>query len=80
MELTIISPLRTQLFKIAWIELNTPVGNFIIQPGHAPTILSLTPDQKITFCLANGKRESLFVPQGITEITRTSTTIYLNKE
>ncbi len=79
MKLTIISPYEKKVYAISWIELNTPVGNFVIQPGHVPTVLTLSPGEKITFGLANGKRESCTVHQGIAHITRDSATILLNE-
>jgi len=80
MKLTIISPYEKKIFAITWIELNTMVGNFVIQPGHVPTVLTLAAGEKITFGLANGKRESLVVKQGIAHITRDSATILLNED
>lgn len=79
MKFTIISPYEKTTYAISWIELNTPVGNFVIQPGHAPTILTLSPGEKITFGLANGKRESLIIKQGIAHVTRDSATILLSE-
>lgn len=79
MDLTIITPISHQTFAIAWLELATTAGNFVIQPGHAPTVLTLTPAEKVTFCLANGKRDSIVVSQGIAHITRTTATLLLNE-
>ncbi len=79
MELVLISPLQKQTFSITWLEINTAVGNFVIQPGHAPMIVTLTPHEKLTFCLDNGKRESIIVHQGVAHITRTSASILLNE-
>ena len=80
MELKIISPFRQKVYNIAWLELNTPVGNFVIQPGHAPMVLSLAPHKPITFCLTNGKQESLIIKEGFVEITRTSASIVINED
>jgi F0F1-type ATP synthase epsilon subunit len=79
MKFTIVSPYDKKIYAISWIELNTPVGNFVIQPGHAPTILTLSAGEKITFGLANGKRESLAIKQGIAHITRDSATVILSE-
>jgi F0F1-type ATP synthase epsilon subunit len=40
MNLTIISPTHTHTYTVQWCEIETPVGNFVIQKGHAPTILA----------------------------------------
>ena len=63
-----------------WIELNTPVGNFVIQPGHVPMIVTLAPDKEVIFCLKSGKQESFLVKQGVIDITRDSATLLLSEE
>lgn len=77
MHLEIISPLNLATHDIAWVELNTNVGNFVIQKGHAPTLLVLKPGDEMIFRLANGKQESVAISQGIAEITRDKVTIVL---
>ncbi len=79
MKLHIISPLSNRTETIAWIEVNTPVGNFIIQKGHAPTLLSLAPDKEVVFRLDSGKKETLMIKRGFANITRSSVTLLLNK-
>ena len=79
MELTLVTPLRKQTYAIVWLEINTPAGNFVIQPGHVPTVLTLSPQEKITFCLTNGKHESIMIKQGIAHITRDSATMLINE-
>lgn len=75
MDLTIISPMSKKIYKITWIEINTPKGNFVIQPGHAPMIMTLAKKRSVTFSLENGNRESILINEGIISIDRTSTTI-----
>ncbi len=77
MELTIISPTQKTVVSIAWLEVNTTVGNFVIQPGHASTLLILAEHKAITYCLASGKQESTVIPGGIVEITPTTATIVM---
>lgn len=79
MELKIVSPEETKTHKISWLELNTKVGNFIVQPGHAPMIVSLAEDKEVLFCLENGKQETFTPTAGIAEITRISATLILNQ-
>lgn len=80
MKLYIISPFEKKIVDIAWLELNTQVGNFVIQPGHVPTILTLAPNKEIMFCLKSGKQESFVIKQGIAHITRIDITLLLNEE
>ena len=79
MELHIISPEQTVTHSVAWVEVETIAGNFVIHPGHAPTILLLSPDKELNFCLINGKQESLLVPRGIVEVSRTAVTLIINQ-
>ncbi|MGB8367096.1 MAG: hypothetical protein WCD44_01945 [Candidatus Babeliales bacterium] len=78
MELRIITPQHTQKYIVIWIDLHTPEGNLVIQPNHAPIILLLSPGKEVTFCLKNGKQESVMVKQGIIEIMRTHATLLIN--
>ena len=79
MEFRIITPQETLVYAVAWIEVNTPAGNFVIQPGHAPTILTLTQGKEMSFRLVNGKQESIHVERGILEVARNSATLIVNK-
>lgn len=79
MELRIISPLDEEKYDIAWLEVNTPAGNFIIQPGHVPMVLTLSPETKLSFCLDNGKQQSRIIERGIAEINRETATVLVSK-
>lgn len=80
MKLYIISPFSKKVIDIAWLELNTPVGNFVLQQGHAPVVLTLAPHKEVIFCLKSGKVESFIAKQGIVDITRSTATILLSEE
>ena len=80
MKLHIISSFEKKEFTISWLELNTPVGNFVIQPGHVPTVLTLSKNKPIVFELENGKKRVIKVSGGIAEITRTDATILVHKK
>lgn len=79
MDFKIVTPQETHIYAVAWIEVNTPAGNFVIQPGHAPTILILSQSKEMNFRLANGKQESFIVERGILEVTRSSATLIVSK-
>lgn len=80
MNLQIISPLRILNYDVAWLEVNTNVGNFIIQKGHVPTLLVLSPNEEIIFRLKNGKEESIMVTSGIVEVTREKSTVIIHEQ
>ena len=77
MKLILSTPLKQSEHSVAWLEINTPSGNYVIQKGHAPTILTLSPLQTLTFRLKTGKKETLTVKHGVAKIDRTSATIVM---
>jgi len=79
MQLNIAMPMQKKTVKIAWIDINTHVGNFIIQPEHAPMIISLLPESQITYCLSSGKLETVNVKSGIAHVTRENITLLLSE-
>ncbi len=79
MELTILSPQQHKSLKISWIEVETAVGNFVIQKDHVPTVLAVLSHQPITYCLTNGKKETFTSTGGILNVTRESATLLLNE-
>lgn len=80
MDLTILYPSGKKHYEITWLEINTPKGNFVIQPGHTPMIISLSPKRALTFSLLNGQRESITIQEGVISITRTDATVITNQE
>ena len=78
MQLIIISPEKKESVDVAWVELNTPTGNYIIQPGHAPMIVTLSPQQAFVYAHKNGKEEIVMVERAIAEITRSQVNILLS--
>lgn len=77
MKLTISMPHYTAQYAVTWLEINTPTGNYIIERGHAPMIISLSPQQPIIFRLKNGKQETFIVHQGIVKIDRESAKVVM---
>jgi F0F1-type ATP synthase epsilon subunit len=78
MQLILVSPEKKETIEVAWVELNTPSGNYIIQSGHAPMALALTAKQPFIYALKNGKEEIVMVERGIAEITRSQVIILLS--
>jgi F0F1-type ATP synthase epsilon subunit len=80
MELRIITPQKTQAHTIVWLDIETPIGSFIIQAGHAPMIVTLSEKVPLVYRLKNGKQETLMVLHGVVEVTRDVVTILMNSE
>ena len=78
MELVIITPAKKDIIEIIWVELNTSNGNYIIQPGHAPSIFMLSEKKPLIYCLKNGKQEIVMIERAMAEVTRRSVTVLMN--
>lgn len=74
MQFTIISPTEQQEFIIDWLKVQTPQGDFVIQPGHMPTIVALTPNKEIVFS-SNNTEKKISIKSGVLEVNRKSITL-----
>ncbi len=80
MVVQIIRPTGKKKITVSWLEVDTNVGNFVIQRGHAPMILTLPAKKLITILLTSGKQETIEVPSGgILEVQRDSLKLLLNE-
>ena len=79
MELMLLRPSGLQLFPVAWVELTTQQGSFVVQHNHVPMIVSLSYGSSIEFMVTSGKLESIMVQQGIAEITRDKVSIFVHE-
>jgi F0F1-type ATP synthase epsilon subunit len=79
MKLVIMRPGEMAEYAVEWIEINTPLGNFVIQEEHAPTVFTLSAHKECRFSLAiTGKEESLVIEEGIIEINRKTALLFLS--
>lgn len=69
---------RKEQFNVAWVELQTKVGNIVIQIEHAPMILELQPNSQVRFCLDNTKQKTIEVTAGFAHVTRQNVTILIS--
>ena len=77
MKLHIATPSEKHMLEIAWIELNTPEGNFIIQPEHVPMVVTQSPLSEISYRLRSGKEEVKKVVGGIAHVERDHITLLI---
>jgi F0F1-type ATP synthase epsilon subunit len=77
MELIISTPTYRSVYSVVWLEVNTSTGNYVMQKGHAPTIMVLSPLKALTFRLKTGKQETVMVKHGVVKITRESATVVM---
>lgn len=79
MQLFITKPFEKININIEWIEIETVVGNFVIQPEHAPMIVELQAGIKAVYELPDGHQESIEIKSGLAHITRNSVTLLLSE-
>jgi len=79
MRLHIASSSEKLDLQIAWVELNTPVGNFVIQSEHAPMVVTLDPISYVTYRLTSGKEKIKKVVHGIAHVTREEVTLLITQ-
>lgn len=73
-----MSPHDKKEYIINWLEVNTSAGNFVMQSGHAPTVLLLSPGKHFVIAMSDGTEEIHTVTSGgILEIDRTQATFFL---
>lgn len=75
MNLNLLTPFTKQIKNVAWVEVDTTDGNFVIESEHAPMILTLAVDTFINYGLTSGKQEKVKAASGIVHIKRDSVTI-----
>lgn len=79
MQLVIMRPGEIAEHMVEWIEINTSLGNFVIQEEHAPTVFVLSANKECRFSLTTtGKEVSLIIEQGVIEINRRSALLFLS--
>ena len=80
MQLSIISTQDQKDLSIDWIEVNTLQGNYVIQSGHAPTVLVLAAGSKVIYNSINSEQQTeLIIKQGLLHVTRTDCTLLLTQ-
>lgn len=80
MKLKIIDPYQVTQHTIAWIELETPVGNMVIQENHAPMVIEISPNTEVLFLLNNGKQMSANIVQGFAHVNREEIKILVTQQ
>lgn len=80
MKLSVISPHSIVQHAIVWVEINTPVGNMVIQENHAPMIIEIEPNSELLFMQPNGKQILIVVVQGFIHVTHQEIKLLITKE
>ncbi|MBP9765397.1 hypothetical protein KBD08_03615 [Candidatus Babeliales bacterium] len=77
MKLKIITTKKITHYDVDWVELNTPVGNMIVQENHVPMVVELAAGKEFLYQVTGGTIESFAVLQGVAHVARTEVKILL---
>lgn len=80
MKFSVISPHSIIEHTIVWVEVNTPVGNMVIQENHAPMVVEIEPNSELLFMQQNGKQVSIVILQGFIHVTRQEIKLLVTQE
>lgn len=80
MKFNVISPHSLTHHTVAWIEINTPAGNMVIQENHAPMIVEIESNSELLFMQPNGKQISMMIAQGFIHVQRGEVKLLITKE
>lgn len=64
MKLIVTTPTKQEIFDIAWLECETPSGNFVVKRGHKPMIVTIEYQNPLKILLRSGKQHMIPVHQG----------------
>ena len=80
MNLLIVTPYSQETHVVQWVEAHTPQGSIVIQPEHAPLIITLVLHKNLTFLSKTGEVKSIMLNRpGFLEVTRTGVTALLGQ-
>lgn len=79
MQLSVVSSTSFHKYDIQWLDVSTDGGNFVIQDGHAPTMLLIKNGSRVLYRRMDGSMGEIVVMGGVVEITRTSATLLITK-
>lgn len=74
-QLTLVTPTSTVSHEIDWLEIQTQVGNRVIQVGHAPMVALLKSKTSVFFQRTGSDPEELVVADGVCRVERTVVTL-----
>ena len=77
MQLIITRYASQEIYDIEWIEINTEMGNRIIQEGHAPLIVVLKKNSNATFFVKHVGEQSMHISGGLFSVTPDHTILLL---
>lgn len=78
-ELEIIRPTKTEKLVIEWVSLQSPTGNFVIGPDHAPLVSLLSERGEMTYQVAGGSKKTVDVFGGVIKVMQGKAIMFLDE-
>lgn len=78
-ELEIIHPTKSEKKTVAWVEVESPTGNFVVGPNHSPLISILKPRGKLTYQVFEGTEASMDIYGGIFKVLNNKVVVLLEE-
>ena len=76
--LQLVSSTATKILKVMWIEVQSPTGEFVVGPGHAPLVSIITSHSKLMYKKIDGSLGMFTLPGGILHIENNNAVILLD--
>jgi F0F1-type ATP synthase epsilon subunit len=80
LELTLLTPTSSRTVNATLLEIETLMGNLVIQPGYAPSYIVLKPGSTVSWTLPNETTITLKVVRGFLEVQRTKAVLIFEGE
>jgi F0F1-type ATP synthase epsilon subunit len=68
-ELEIIKRSGSQKLSVMWVEIESPTGDFVVGPNHAPLVSLLKDRGKLTYKEISGPEKTIDVYGGIFKVS-----------
>lgn len=68
--LTLITPISSTTWHVAWLDIETPTGNVVIQPKHAPYLSLLKIRSTARFLTDKNMVEEFGIGEGVCRVER----------
>lgn len=78
LELEIITRKDAKQIPVEWINVQSPTGNFVVGPDHAPLVSLLKERGKLTYKEHEGKEVSIDTYGGIFKVDGNKATVILD--
>lgn len=79
LELQVIDPHATHTFKVLWLEVETPTGDFVVTPDHYPLISLLKHQSKLSYQTTENTNGALEIVGGVISIESNRVLVLLDE-